>query len=75
MSWMIRIGSTRFERDMNAAVITSKQCSITATPSHMIARLCFTPNAERTTSVQAGSNPACQVEQAWQNVLSDLVGL
>ena len=42
MSWMIRIGGTRFERDMNAAVITSKQCSITATPSQMIARLCFT---------------------------------
>lgn len=74
MSWMIRINSTRFERDVNAAVITSKPCSITATPSHLIARLCFTPNADRTTSVEAGSNPACPVEQAWQNVLSVLVG-
>ena len=74
MSWTIRIGSNRFERNMNAAVITSIQCSVTATPGHMIARLRFTPNADRTTLVQAGSNPACQVEQAWQNVLSDLVG-
>lgn len=74
MSWLIRIGSTEFERDMNAAVITSIQCSITASPCHLIAHLRFTPNADRTTSVQAGSNPARQVEQAWQNVLSDLVG-
>lgn len=74
MSWVIRIGSTRFERDMNAAVITSLQCSITATPCHMIVQLRFTPNADRTTLDKAGSNPACQVEQAWQNVLSDLVG-
>jgi len=74
MSWVIRIGSNRFGRDMNAAVITSIQCSITATPSHMIAQLRFTPNADRTTLDKAGSNPACQVEQAWQNVLSDLVG-
>ena len=74
MSWVIRIGSNRFGRDMNAAGITSIQCSITATPSHMIAQLRFAPNADRTTLDKAGSNPACQVEQAWQNVLSDLVG-
>ena len=74
MSWVIRIGSTRFERDRNAAVITSIQCSITATPSQLIAQLRFTPNADRTTLDKAGSNPACPVEQAWQNVLSDLVG-
>ena len=75
MGWRIRVGSARFERDMNAAVITSVQCSITATPCHMIARLRFTPNADRTTSGKAGSNPACQLEKAWQNVLSDLVGI
>ena len=75
MSWMIRVGSNRFEHDMNAGVITSLKCSITATPCHMIAQLRFTPNADRTTLGNAGSNPACEVEQAWQNVLSDLVGV
>lgn len=75
MSWVIKVSSNRLEIHMNAAVITSFPCSITVTPCHMMSQLGVSPNADRTTSDRAGSIPACLVEQAWQNVLSDLVGV
>jgi hypothetical protein len=78
MGWLIRVGELRhagFERSMNADVITSTQCFVTSTSCHTVAQLSYTPNAGRTTSGIAGSNPACQAEQVWQNVLSTLVGV
>ncbi len=77
MGWVIRVGHLRsagFERSMNADVITSTQCLVTSTTCHTVAQLSYGPNAGRTTSGIAGSNPACQAEQVWQNVLSTLVG-
>lgn len=81
MRWLIRVGrlhnasNAGFERGMNADVITSPKCLVTSTPCHTVAQWSGTPNAGRTTSGIAGSNPACQAEQAWRNVLSSLVGL
>jgi hypothetical protein len=74
MSWLIKVGTADFGRSMNAGVITS-QCSITSTPCHTVAQLRFTPNADKTTFGKSGSNPARQAEQAWQDVLSSLVGI
>jgi hypothetical protein len=74
MSWLIRISSTGFERGVNAGVITSK-CLVTSTPCHTVAQLRASPNAGKTTSGKADSNPACQAEQVWQNVLSTLIGI
>ncbi|SFC32408.1 hypothetical protein [Collimonas sp. OK412] len=74
MSWLIRISSTGFERGMNAGVITSN-CLVTSTSCHTVAQLRVSPNAGKTTSGKVGSNPACQAEQVWQNVLSTLVGI
>lgn len=75
MGWKIRIGSIGFGQGMNADVITSTNCSITSNPCHTFAQLRFTPNAGKTTLGKAGSTPACQAEKAWQNVLSNLVGI
>ena len=75
MSWLIRVGSTGFERGMNAGVTTSINCSVTSTPCHTVAQLRCAPNAGKTTLGLAGSNPACQAEEVWQNVLSSLVGI
>ena len=78
MGWLIRVGELRhagFERSMNADVITYTQCFVTSTSCHTVAQLSYTPNAGRTTLGIAGSNPACQAEQVWQNVLSTLVGI
>lgn len=75
MGWMIRVGSIGVERGVNAGVITYFQCSITSKPCRTVAQLRFNPNAGKTTSGLAGSNPAWQADEAWQNVLSDLVGI
>ena len=74
MGWIIKVGSASFGRSMNAGVITSN-CSITSTPCQTVAQLRFTPNAGRITSGKSGSNPVCQAEQVWRNVLSILVGI
>ncbi len=74
MGWMIRVGRAGFERGTNAGVTTSFQCLVTSGSCHAAAQLMVTPNAGRTTSDKAGSIPACQAEQVWQNVLSTLVG-
>lgn len=74
MSWLISVGSAGFERGMNAGVTTSK-CLVTSTSCHTVAQLRLTPNADKTTSGIAGSNPTCQAEQVWRNVLSTLVGM
>lgn len=75
MGWKIRIGSIGFAQGVNADVITSAKCSITSNACHTFAQLQFNPNAGKTTSGKAGSIPACQAERAWQNVLSNLVGV
>ncbi|WP_394777519.1 hypothetical protein [Undibacterium sp.] len=74
MSWLIRVGSAGFEQDMNAGVITSK-IRITSNDCHTFAQLSLSPNAGKTTSGKASSNPTCHTEQVWQNVLSTLVGV
>lgn len=75
MSWLIRVGSTDFERTMNADVTTIQKCHVTSTLCHTVAQLSFTPNAAKTTLGNSGSNPVCQTEQVWQNVLATLVGI
>ena len=75
MSWLISVGSTGFERGMNAGVTTLSKCIVTSTPCHTVAQLRCVPNADKTTSGLAGSNPACQAEEVWRNVLSSLVGI
>lgn len=75
MGWKISCGAPKkvnAGRRMNAGVITSFPCSVTSIPCHAPAGWRFTPNADRTTSGEAGSNPACRL--VWQNVLSTLVG-
>ncbi len=74
MGWNIRVGSAGFEQAMNAGVTTTK-CLVTSNNRHTRAQLSLSPNAGRTTSGKAGSNPACHTEQVWQNVLSILVGV
>ncbi len=75
MSWLISVGSTGFERGMNADVTTLPKCIVTSTPCHTVAQLRCAPNAGKTTSGSAGSIPACRTEEVWQNVLSSLVGI
>lgn len=72
MSWLIRVGSTGFERCMNSDVTPSLNCSVTSTLCHTVAQLTFDPDV---TSGKAGSNPACQVEKVWRNVVASLVGV
>ena len=75
MGWVIRVGSAGFERGTNAGVITSFQCLVTSNSCRTAAQVTVFPNAGRTTSGTAGSNPACQAEHVWQKVLSTLVGM
>jgi hypothetical protein len=75
MGWVISVGKAGFERGTNADVITSFQCSVTSNSCRATAHVMVSPNANRTTSGKAGSTPACQAEQVWQNVLSTLVGV
>jgi hypothetical protein len=75
MSWLIRVGSTGFERGMNAGVTTSLNCSVTSTPCHTVAQWSVSPNTAGTTLDKAGSNPARQAEKVWRNVLATLVGV
>lgn len=75
MSWLIRVGSTGFERGMNAGVTTLPKCIVTSTPCHTVAQWSVSPNAARTTLDKAGSNPARQAEKVWRNVLATLVGV
>lgn len=73
MGWTIRIGEVGFERSMNAGVITSTNCSITSTPCHTIAHLCFSVNTSKTPLNKAASIPAWQAERVWRDVLSAMV--
>jgi hypothetical protein len=75
MGWKISVGAAGFGRSMNAGVITFSQCRITSTSCHTVAQLRLSPNTGKTTLDHAGSNPACQAQQVWQNVLSTLVGV
>lgn len=75
MHWTIRVGRAGFERSTHAGVTTFSLCFVTSTSRRTAAQVTISPNAGRTTSGQAGSNPACQAEHVWQNVLSTLVGI
>jgi hypothetical protein len=75
MGWVIKVGRKGFERGANAGVTTFQTCIVTSTTCRTVAQVTVSPNAGRTTSGKAGSNPACQAEQVWQNVLSTLVGV
>ena len=80
MGWIIQSGrlgkagnKAGFGTAVNAVVITSN--SITTNSRHTLAYLSFTPNADKITLGNAGSNPVWQAEKVWQNVLSTLVGI
>lgn len=78
MGWMIRVGKvgkTGFGRGRNADVITYPNCWITSDSCHTVAQLSLFPNAGKTTSGKAGSNPARQADKIWLNVLSILAGV
>ncbi|NVM76690.1 hypothetical protein FHW83_002491 [Duganella sp. SG902] len=72
MGWTLSVSSKGFESGKNAAAITSKE--IAATICLAGAQWRFTPNADRTTSGDAGSIPAWQADKVCRNVLSTLVG-
>lgn len=63
MGWIISAGK------MGKASV-----AVSSTPCACGARWRFIPNADRTTSGAAGSNPAWQAKHVWQSVLSTLVG-
>lgn len=75
MGWMIRVGKSGFGRGMNADVITYPKCWITSESCHTVVQLSLSPNAGKSTSGIAGSNPAHQTDNVWRNVLSTLVGV
>ena len=74
MGWIIRISSKGFECSGNAGVTTSQFVDVTSTSCPAGPQWRFTPNADRTTSGEAGSIPAWQAQRVCQNVLSTLVG-
>ncbi|TFW27762.1 hypothetical protein [Massilia horti] len=74
MGWTISVGRTDFGQRTNAGVTTNLTCAVTPITRRANAQVTVSLNAGRTTSGDAGSIPACQVEQVWQNVLSILVG-
>lgn len=65
MGWTLSISSKNFEKTGNAGASTR----LTG------AQWSFTPNADRTTSGDAGSIPAWQAQRVCQHVLSTLVGI
>jgi hypothetical protein len=64
MGWTLSISSKNFEKAGNAS----------ASACVKGAQWSFTPNADRTTSGDAGSIPAWQAQRVCQHVLSTLVG-
>jgi hypothetical protein len=59
---------------ISAGKLGMASVAVSSTPCAFGARWRFTPNADRTTSGKAGSNPAWQAKHVWQSVLSTLVG-
>ncbi len=74
MGWTLSVSSKGFGYGRNASVTTSKR-HVTSTTRLAGAQWSFTPNADRTTSGEAGSIPAWQAQRVCQHVLSTLVGL
>jgi len=75
MSWMIRISSTTFAQDMSSGAIPGDKFFVTSTPGHTLAQWRISPGSGKTTSRTTFSAAGSQAEQAWQNVLSALVGI
>jgi len=75
MGWTLSVSSTGFEHSKNAGVTTSRKSHVTPTTRLAGAQWSFTPNADRTTSGDAGSIPAWQAHRVCQHVLSTLVGI
>ncbi len=73
MGWTLSVSSKGFECSKNAGVTTSKR-HVTPTTRLAGTQWSFTPNADRTTSGDAGSIPAWQAQRVCQHVLSTLVG-
>ena len=77
MGWKISVGTA--EARNNAAKSKGKggrtqALSVWIDAHGVIAQVKVSPNADRTTLVNAGSTPAGQAQRVWQNVLSTLVG-
>ncbi|MBV8636183.1 MAG: hypothetical protein JO002_16945 [Burkholderiaceae bacterium] len=74
MGWKLSVSSKGFEHGKNAGVTTYLNDRVTSITSLAGAQWRFTPNADRTTSGEAGSIPAWQAQRVCRNVLSTLVG-
>lgn len=59
---------------ISAGKIGNASVTVSSTPGACGAQWRFIPNADRTTSGKAGSNPAWQAKHVWQSVLATLVG-
>ena len=73
MGWTISVG-TAGARSSTGRGGRPQALSICIDAQGVTAQVKVFPNADRTTSDNAGSIPAWQAQRVWQNVLSTLVG-
>ena len=73
MGWTISVGSAG-ARTSKGKGGRPQALSVCIDAQGVTAQVKVFPNADRTTSGDAGSIPAWQAQRVWQNVLSTLVG-
>jgi len=73
MGWTISVG-TAGARNSKGRGGRPQALSVSIDAQGVTAQVKVFPNADRTTSGDAGSIPAWQAQRVWQNVLSTLVG-
>jgi hypothetical protein len=73
MGWTISVG-TAGARSSKGRGGRPQALSVCIDAQGVTAQVKVIPNADRTTSGDAGSIPAWQAQRVWQNVLSTLVG-
>lgn len=77
MGWTISVGTAGARNKAGSSKAGSgrmQALSISIDAHGVTAQVKVSPNADRTTLVDAGSTPAWQAQRVWQNVLSTLVG-
>ncbi len=70
MGWIISVGKA----GAKGRAAGAQALSVSIDVQGLAAQVKVFPNADRTTSGDAGSIPAWQAQRVWQNVLSTLVG-
>ena len=73
MGWKISVGTAGARGSKGRGGIP-QVLSVWTDAHGVTAQVKVVPNADRTTSDNAGSIPAWQAQRVWQNVLSTLVG-